>query len=64
MLIFFGIVFAIFGAATWLLVAFANGMSDAPDKAGLSFWPVIILALLSVACFVLRFFLRGHAISW
>lgn len=63
MLLFFGIVFTILAVACFVLIAFANGMSDSPDGPGVSFWPVVALIVAAVACFVLRHYLHGP-ISW
>ena len=63
MLLFFAIVAALFSVATFVLIALANGMSDAPNES-VSFMPAIGLAVLSVVLLVLRHYLHGHAITW
>lgn len=64
MLIFFGITLAMIAVVVFVLASFANGMSDAPDGPGISLWPAVVVALLSVLCFVLRHFSHGRAIHW
>ena len=64
MLLFFGIVAAIFAVALFVLISLANGMSDAPEGKGVSLWPAIALAVLSVLLLVLRHYLHGKSITW
>jgi hypothetical protein len=64
MLMFLGIMLAIIAVVVFVLIAFANGMSDAPEQPGVSFAAPILLALLSVLCFVARHFLHCRPIVW
>ena len=67
MLLILGLLFALVGVGTFLLTAFAAGMSDAPGSAG-QFWrmqtPALILMACAVSCFIARHYIGGHALQW
>lgn len=50
MLLFFAILFLVCAVLLGLLVAMANGMSDAPGD-GISLWWALTLLIPSAACF-------------
>jgi hypothetical protein len=65
MLLFFAIVLVILAIAVGALIAFANGMSDAPDAdTRLAFVPVWIVLGLAALLLILHFWLRTHVVHW
>ena len=67
MLLVAGILLLIIGTTLFLMIAFAEGMSDRQVSTA-EFWtgqfPALIVLALAVACFVARHYLHGHAITW
>jgi len=67
MILLVAILATLAAVVTFLITAFAEGMSDRPVSAsefwGLQ-WPAILLAFFAAALFVARHFLHGTSITW
>ena len=62
MMLFLAILILIIALGSAVLIAFANGMSDAPDGPGTSFAPAGLALLISVALWICWWF--GWHPSW
>jgi len=63
-LLFLAIAACVLSAVAFALIAFANGMSDAPQGSGISLWIPTMGFAVGIALFIAHHLLQNVAVHW